>query len=186
MRAPEIDVLTSSGETVPFSSFYAERAVGVVFLRHLGCLFCRRHVSQLRRHPELNLVFVSMGSPEETREFEAKWKTVHPFLCDPEKTLFEKFGLTRAKWSQIVGPRVLLQGAASIRYGVGTPLGDPMQLAGTFVINRSGEVVWSHRARDASDNASAARIGEALVRADAVTGVAGKENPGPLETPAGR
>jgi sensor domain CHASE-containing protein len=39
-------------------------------------------------------------------------------------------------------------------------------LGGVFVVSREGEVVWSQRARDVADNASAKDIAAALAAAE--------------------
>jgi hypothetical protein len=36
MRAPDVNVLLSTGEIIPLSDLYRERLVTLVFLRHFG------------------------------------------------------------------------------------------------------------------------------------------------------
>jgi hypothetical protein len=49
---------------------------------------------------------------------------------------------------------VLLRGAASfVKRGQALPKQDPTQLGGAIVVDRKGDIVFIHRARDAQDNA---------------------------------
>lgn len=160
MRAPTLFVELSSGESVPLVSLYRDRTLALVFLRHFGCVFCRRQLSILRRFPELNIVFVGMGSPAEALAFRERYKVPHEIICDPQRRLYEAFGLPVGNLGQLLGPRVVVRAVGAMRYGQSRPTADPRQLGGVFVIDAEGEVVWSRRYRDASDNVR----GEELAR----------------------
>lgn len=155
------DVLLHTGETVPFADLHRE-PVALVFLRHLGCLFCREHVAQLSDHPELNIVFVAMAGPGEANAFREDHHSPHRFVCDPQRALHARFGVGLARFGQVLSPRVLVRTVGSLRYGMARPTGDPLSLGATLVLNRAGEVVWSRHARDIADNASPAEIAQAL------------------------
>lgn len=173
MTAPNINVLLSSGETAPLDSLYSDSPIALVFLRHFGCPFCKRLVDQLTRRPHLNVVFVGMGDVVDTRRFAESRRVVHPFICDPDRKLYESFGLGRANFRQIFNSRTLTHGLAAISQGylVGRPNADPAQLDGSFVIDTDGRVVWSYRARDLAGNASPTMIEEALAGVGAKAGV---------------
>lgn len=160
MTAPELDVLLDSGETVPLRQLYASQPVVLVFLRHFGCTFCREHVAQLRVHDKLNVVFVAMANPEQTREFKKKMRSPHTFICDPDRTLYQAFGLQKGEGKQMFNPRVFARGFGATLRGhfVGLPIGDPWQMPGMFKVETSGEVSWEYRSVDAADNASAGEI----------------------------
>lgn len=155
------DVLLHTGEIIPFAELHRE-PVALVFLRHLGCLFCREHVVQLRDYPDLNVVFVAMAGPGETNEFRTDHASPHRFVCDPERVLHSQFGVATARFGQVLNPRVLLRGASAMKYGLARPTGNPMSLAATVVLNEDGEVVWTHHARDIADNATPQQIVEGL------------------------
>jgi hypothetical protein len=74
-------------------------------------------------------------------------------ISDPTKTLFQQFGLRRASFGQFVNPRVVKRGISALRAGhrEGLPNADPFQLAGVFILNQDGEVLFEHRSSDASD-----------------------------------
>lgn len=154
MTAPDVDVLLDSGEKVPLRSLYADRKLVLVFLRHFGCVFCREQVGQLRVHPNLNVAFVAMATPEQARDFKTKTRSPHPFVCDPERDLYEAFGLGRGDLKQMMNPRVFSRGFGATLRGhfVGLPIGDPWQMPGVFAIEPDGEVSWEYRSVDMSDN----------------------------------
>jgi peroxiredoxin len=120
----------------------------------------------LREHPDLNVVFVAMASPDEAAEFRARVGSPHRFVADPDRKLHGLFGIESAGFAQVLNPRVLLRGVSAMRYGVSQPTGDPRSLGGAFVVSRAGEVVWSRRARDVADNASPEEIAAALAAAE--------------------
>ena len=75
-----------------------------------------------------------MGTPEEgERFFDKRWPEARA-VSDPEKILFDAFGLERGSLGQLIGPRTWLAGFKARRHGVGLPKGDPRVLAGAFLV----------------------------------------------------
>lgn len=117
----------------------------------------------MRGLKDLNLAFVANATAEECAAFREKLKSFHPYIADSEAVLFRAFGLQARSFKQFVNPVTMVRGlGATLRYGIGQPVGDPMLLGGTFVIDTEGRVVSAHPARDVSDNLSARRIREIL------------------------
>lgn len=152
------------GTSVPLSSFWAKRPVAFVFLRHFGCIFCREHVAKLREHPELNVVFVGLGEPENASVFKETMRTKSVIICDPNKELYAEAGLRPGSLGQMLNPHVLVRGFQAGREGFrnSRPTSDPTMLGGTFVVNRRGEVTHEQRAKDAADNSTPDQIAEWL------------------------
>ncbi len=154
MYAPNVVVALDGKEQKDLASFYRERPLVLIFLRHFGCIFCREQVAQLRSHPEWNVLFVTMGTQEEATEFRQSMESPHRFISDPNKRLYEDFGLRRGSFGQMFSPRTFKRGFQATRAGnsVGKPVGDPWQLSGAFLIGTDGRVLGEHRSSDASDN----------------------------------
>ncbi len=167
MKVPLFDVVLSDGSTVPLRSLYEDRPLCLVFLRHLGCIFCREHVAELREAKDLNIAFVSMSAAPEVDRFRKEAGSPHPFISDSARALFEVFGLRRASLGQVFSPKVFGKGARAWSKGVRSsrPPTDPWQLGGTFVIDTDGEVVWERRSEDVADNATVEEIRLALAKA---------------------
>ena len=153
MQAPEVDVLMSSGETVPLRALYEKQPLVLVFLRHLGCVFCKEHVAHLRGFADPNIVFVTLGTQEQTEAFRKKMNSPHRFICDPEKKLHAHFNLNPGGLAEFINPHVIGRVIVSMLHGYlnGLPQGDPKQLPGVFIIQTNGEVTWEHRSRDIAD-----------------------------------
>ncbi len=167
MTAPDVEVQLSTGETVPLKCLYEEERMVLVFLRHLGCVFCKEHVAELRPLTDVNVVFVTLGTVEQTEAFRKKMKSPHKFICDPEKKLHDYFNLQRGGMAEFINPHVIVRTIRAMLHGFynGLPQGDSAQLPGVFIISTDGAVTWEMRARDIADTPSAkdlrARLGPA-------------------------
>ena len=110
-----------------------------------------------RLTPLANVVLIGQGDPALARDFCEARRIPERFHClvAPENRAYREFGLARGTVMQVAGPRVWLPGARSF-FGVethqGRTRGDPMQLAGTFVIDRGGILRYAHRNRASADN----------------------------------
>lgn len=153
IRAPIRNVLLQTGERVPLIEYYETKPFALVFLRHLGCIFCREQVALLRGYPAVNVAFACLANPEEAFTFKTSMDSPQDYFCEPEGDLYRDFGLGNGNVVQLAGPRVILRGAqATLRGGVNRrPTANPRMLGGAFVIATSGDVVWSHPAKDAAD-----------------------------------
>ena len=110
------------------------------------------------------VVLVGMGTPSESAEFAAKFNVPFPIVGDPEKKLYRKFELKRMSTLGFFSPSVALKGVAAIVGGhsIGMPQGDVRQLPGVFIINTTGEIVYSHFASNPADHPDAKTIIAAL------------------------
>lgn len=153
-RAPELDVSLSTGEVVSLRSLYEKERLALVFLRHFGCLFCREQVRELKKLPNLNIVFVTLAGASETEAFKKRMGSPHRFVCDPGRELHQRFDLKRGGLAQLVSPHIVLRTLTLMFRGlfIGMPQGDVKQLPGVFVIEPDGRVSWGYVGRDASDN----------------------------------
>ncbi|RYG25470.1 redoxin domain-containing protein [bacterium] len=165
MRVPESCVLMHDGEVVPLYSLAKGKRVALVFLRHLGCIFCREQVATLRdTMPEANIVFVTMAGPRLAARFRTWIRSPHPFVCDADRELYHAFGLERGSFAQVFAPNVAARGLAALRKGhrPGRLTEDPWQLGGSFVMDDQGCVSASFPASDAGDHPSPEALKRAL------------------------
>lgn len=126
----------------------------VVFLRHLNCIYCRESLAELKRLREqieangVRIATVHMGSEEQAEELLSLFglSDVARF-SDPERKLYNAFGLERTTLGKMLGPTTWL---GMIRAGLrsrslpGNKLkgivGDVLQMPGVFLIN-DGRIV---------------------------------------------
>ena len=103
---------------------------------------------------------VHLGSPEDgARFFEERWPEARA-VSDPDRVLFDAFGLGRGSWLQLVGPRTWAAGFRARRHGVGLPKGDPRVLAGSFAV-KGAEVLDAdgQRLRELDDGGFFGEVG---------------------------
>lgn len=154
MTAPQVQVTLSDGKSVSLAELYAEKPLVLVFLRHFGCTFCREQVARLRLHKDLNVAFVTMGTVPQSEDFKQKMHSEHTFIADPDRALYQAFGLGRGEGKQMFNRKTWARGFGAVLRGhwVGLPVGDPWQMPGVFLIETDGEVSWQYRSVDAQDN----------------------------------
>lgn len=164
MRAPLTVVTLDSGETRDLADFYKEKPLVLVFLRHLGCIFCREQITGLRPYQHENIILVSMGKVSEVADFKERMEIPQHIISDPNKLLYEAFGLRRGSFSQIVNPTTIRKTFNAMRSGntIGMVKTDPWMLAGTFRIEQDGDVSFENYASDISDNLSGPEIAQLL------------------------
>jgi len=140
----------------------------LVFLRHLGCTFCREAVADLSEQRQsiegdagTKIVFVYMPGPGDTQALEARasrFFAKHGMedsarVADPDKRLYRAFGLGRGSLGQLFGWKNLKRGfVAGVMKGhlVGPLVGDGFQMPGVFLV-RDGAVVAGYRHETAAD-----------------------------------
>lgn len=103
------------------------------------------------------LVLIGQLTPRHAAHFRRRQKIELPVLADEDRASYKAAGARVGNLADLVGPKVVAKGAlTTLRTGKlqGRTIGHPAQLGGAMVIAPGGEIVWSHMARDASDNAS--------------------------------
>lgn len=154
------------GSKPQLSELHQGGQIVLVFLRHFGCVFCRYQVAQLRPATDLPIYFVCMESVDEASKFKADNRSPHHFISDPERKLYEAYGVKQGSLGQLFNLRTLGKGIKATLSGSlqGKPTSDPKQLGATVILKQSGEIGWSKYAEDASEIVSEATIREQLGR----------------------
>lgn len=99
------------------------------------------------------VVLVGMGPPKESREFLERFKVPFPMICDPERRLYDIYGLKKMGILGFLSPSLALKSLSAVAQGnmAGIPEGDVKQLAGVFIIDTSGLVRFRHLSADPAD-----------------------------------
>lgn len=118
----------------------------IVFLRHLGCVFCRQMLGDLRdqraeiERAGVRMALVHMASD---RQAELVFKLYGlddvPRFSDPDRSLYVAFGLRRVTVRELISTDLLKRGLEACvhdRHAMGIPRGDPMQMPGVFIVDR--------------------------------------------------
>jgi peroxiredoxin len=134
--------------------------VMLVFLRHLGCTFCRETLADLAAHKRdieesgTRIVLVHMSREENAAQMVARYGLANvDRVSDSNLSVYRAFGLSRGRLMELFGPKVWWRGfQAGVlgRHGLGTPDGDGFQMPGVFVVFH-GEVIRSYIHQSAAD-----------------------------------
>ena len=137
-----------------------ERPLMLVFLRHMGCTFCREAMSDLGKKlaeiekSGVELAVVHMSPPMVAAQTFEKYGLyeVHRF-SDPQCLIYEAFQLRRGTPIQLFGPKVWWRGLLAGFFGghgLGQLAGDGFRMPGVFILHE-GQIVFAHRADSAAD-----------------------------------
>ena len=132
----------------------------LVFLRHMGCTFCREAMSDLGRKLKeieaegVELAVVHMSPPLVAAQAFDKYGLyeIHRF-SDPQCLIYEAFQLQRGTPLQLFGPKVWWRGifAGLVGgHGIGPLAGDGFRMPGVFILHK-GKITFAHRAGSAAD-----------------------------------
>lgn len=137
------------------------KTVLVVFLRHFGCIFCRKLLQTLKDNKTLldekkiDPILVTMSNSKTAQLYLNSYNIDQcDFISDSDRKLYRSFGVTRGKFYQIFGLKVwwktfvlgVLQG-----YGFKKTVGDAYQMSGVFLVKDS-RVLKSFMPEYISDN----------------------------------
>ncbi|MEM8835361.1 MAG: SelL-related redox protein [Planctomycetota bacterium] len=151
-------IRTSAGD--PLLELSHRGPVLLVFLRHLGCTFCREALADVARDRasiEANgatIALVHMSDDAVAEKFSAKYGLGDVArISDPEKRLYNAFDLARGSLGQLFGLEVWLRGfdaGVLHKHAVGKLEGDGFQMPGAFLVH-DGAIVAAFRHESAGD-----------------------------------
>ena len=100
------------------------------------------------------VLLVGMGTVDQTVAFVRQLSVPFPMAGDPQRKVYKAFALKRLSPLGFLSPALAVKGLAVMSKGhaLGIPQGDIRQLAGVFIIDRRGVIVFRHEARDPSDH----------------------------------
>ncbi|MCA9122513.1 MAG: redoxin domain-containing protein [Planctomycetaceae bacterium] len=119
---------------------------------------CREHVVDVRDNYRRfldaggDVAVITMGSVEQTSEFRERNRL--PFVClaDPKRIAYQAYGVPRGTTLQVAGPAVWAGGLrATLRAGVGKPVGDVLQLHGSFIVDVHGIIRVTYIPKHSAD-----------------------------------
>jgi peroxiredoxin len=165
--APDIEMMDAAGLPVRLSSFWQAGPTAFVFVRHLGCLFCREQLKDLRANAAdiaragLALVVITPDRPDVVTTFAAGYHAPFPILSDPRRTAYQAYGLTEGSGAQLLNPHVVARSFVALARGnmQGRSSGaSTRQLPGAAIVDRDGQIVFHQLASDSSDHVGAAQL----------------------------
>jgi len=131
----------------------------VAFLRHVGCPFAELTMKTLDaasgRHPEVQFLAVSHGTPAATRRWCAELQMGYGVMVvdDPTRHVYAAWGLGLTNLRHFLGLRSVGRAVSLATRGIRNrhPSGSRWQQAGTFGIDAAGTLRWMHLPEHAGD-----------------------------------
>lgn len=154
----EILEVTYTNQGNDLRSITENNTVMLIFLRHLGCTFCREALDDLSKikqelqQQNIKLVFVHMADETYGEQYLNDYGLAgEEHISDPDMSLYEYFGLQKGGFRELYGLKVWSR-AFSLDYGGETKkqLGNIKQMPGIFVINQ-GKIISSFVHKSAAD-----------------------------------
>jgi len=164
--APDFTLLTTRSEPVALSSLWRVRLTALVFVRHLGCTFCKEQVKDLRDHAAeleeagLGVAIITPDTVEHNAAFAAEHAVPFVVLADPRRAVYAAYGFREGSLGQLLNPHVVARGAvATLRGNIARrSAGNARQLPGLALVDRAGLLRYRKPARDAADHLSARQL----------------------------
>jgi peroxiredoxin len=158
--APDIEVFDADGKPVRLSHYWQGERTALVFMRHIGCIFCREQVQDLRDNAAaleeagVSVVIITPDRPSRARKFVEQYRVPFPTLTDPERNAYRAYGLMDGSLGQLINPHIIARGAKATLNGtfLNRTTSAPRQLPGTAIVDSTGRLLHLHHARDAADH----------------------------------
>ncbi|MCS7154029.1 MAG: hypothetical protein NZ989_08830 [Bacteroidia bacterium] len=133
--------------------------VWLQFLRHLGCIYCKGLVQDIRAFIERwdgrvrpRLIFIHPNTLEEGERFFQEFYPGAAFVADPELRLYKLFRVKKVSPFREIRLSNLLRFWTLLRRGLSNdrPTSDPFVLHAAFLFHQ-GNLIWSYYANHLSD-----------------------------------
>lgn len=130
----------------------------VVFLRHLGCTYCRKTLKTFSEYFNSNRpvvfspLFIHMSTKDDGSKILSKYNLDgKAHISDVDKELYDLFSIKQGSVLQLFGPSVLTSGVKDVfKYGLGKLKGDGFQMPALFVVDENG-IQKSYRYKTIAD-----------------------------------
>jgi peroxiredoxin len=164
--APDVEIFDAQGNPARLSDSWQSGPTALVFMRHVGCIFCREQVQELRDNADalaeagLSVVVITPDRPSRASKFAEECRVPFPLLTDPERKAYRAYGLMDGSASQLINPHIIARGAKAALHGTlpQRPTSHPRQLPGTAIVDRTGRLCYLHHARDAADHLTSGQL----------------------------
>ena len=143
----------------------------IVFLRYFGCTLCQLDLhsyaaeyGSITKNGGQFLVVLQSTAEGLAAQLQPE---VFPFpiICDPEKRLYEQFGVGSAKSKiKMMSPSAVMKGVKAMANGHkhGDYEGDELQLPAVFVMDPDRRLNYVHYGRDVGDTPTAEQLASLL------------------------
>ncbi|NOT04804.1 MAG: AhpC/TSA family protein [Anaerolineales bacterium] len=176
--APDVRLLSASGEPLQLSSLWKDKVLVLAFTRHFGCSQCKEMLDQLIDSHQaltergLRLAIISHASAESAKEFCDQRAPSAICLADPDRAAYHAYGLYRGTtWQTLLSPHIWISNRKMARtkgYKPELPHTgqDASQMSGTFIIGTDGRIRLPYYYEDIADHPPVDLILHGIMGAD--------------------
>ena len=158
--APSFEAQDAAGKQWKVPQEMGGKYLVLVFLRHLGCPLCMKHIDELNSDAMrfnvlgASVVVVVDGTAERVRGFVSKKNLAIALVGDREKKIYGTYGVERGKIAAVLAPNVLKESVKATLKGYmhGKFEGDELQKPADFIVAPDGKILWAHYGKDISDS----------------------------------
>jgi peroxiredoxin len=158
--APRIRVQEATGARVRLSAFWDDGPALLIFSRHFGCPSGLERAERLREaYPRYvdagaSVVLITMGEPARAVDFARTEEIPSAVVCDPEGRAYRAYGLLEGAPARVLYDRPELLAAREedpdaaiddVLESERTPVDNPWQLGGDFVVDDEGVLRLTYR-----------------------------------------
>lgn len=170
--APNPRVYDVNGTARPLLDFLGPHLTAFIFVRHLGCIFCREQVKDLRANATalagagVQVVIVSPATPQQSAAFARDFAVPFPVLSDPAREAYRAFGFFEGTVGQLLNPHIIARSMQAVARGAlpGRRSGNSRQLPGAVLVDSTGTILHLQVATDAADHLMASDVLEIAAR----------------------
>ena len=164
--APDLEMLSASGEPLRLSTLWSQGTLLLAFTRHFGCPQCKELLDELGQYrPNLSqagitTAVVTQAAPDETAAFCAEFAPGLTCLADPKRKAYAAYGLGRGSLRQTLLSLRVFRANARVQARKGwtpqlPPRGqDALLMSGIFIIGSDGRVRLPYYYDDIADHPS--------------------------------
>ncbi len=134
-----------------------QKPILLVYLRHLGCIFCRETVEDLRNvSSEFRafppILFIHPDTQREGEEFFSRFWPEASAISDPETRLYDLADIQEGNLIELAGPEVWVSAVRALAKGnfYGVQGKSILRMPGVFLVLKD-RILWSHSYRHIGD-----------------------------------
>jgi peroxiredoxin len=158
-RLAKMAVKNQENEAIQLGTLWQDKTAVLVFVRHLGWIFCRQQVAELVEHntefkeENAELVVISTSEPKYIEEFQQITGFQGKILSDPQATSFKALGFSDSI-SGLISPKAMFKGLSAMSKGhkQGRVQGSTLQLGGAIVVDPSLNIPYYFAGKTAGDH----------------------------------
>lgn len=159
-KMPNITYQTAFKKDLDFINDIKGKKTIIMFLRYYGCTICKLDLIEIEKQIEdfkknnIDIKIVLQSDPKLVENKLKEKPLSFDIICDPNQKLYKKFEINPANSKEdLAGGNIKEKIRKVKKLGIkhGKYEGEELQLPAVIIINKNGEIVYSHYGDDVTD-----------------------------------